>query len=101
MKIKSGDNVAVIAGKQKGVTGKVLRVLPKDGRVLVEGINMKKRHQKSRRRSEKGQIVEVAHPIHVSNVMLIDPQTGKPTRVGYNLDGAKKARIARKSQALI
>lgn len=101
MKIKSGDNVAIIAGKQRGATGKVLRALPKENLVLVEGVNMKKRHRRSRRRNEKGQIVEVAHPVHVSNVMLIDPQTGKPTRVGYKIDSGKKIRVARKSQALV
>ena len=89
--------MAVIAGKQKGTTGKVLRVLPKDGRVLVEGVNIKKRHRKSGRRSEKGQIVEIAHPIHASNVMLLDPLTGKPTRIGFTVEGTKKVRVARKS----
>jgi large subunit ribosomal protein L24 len=101
MKIKSGDNVTVITGKQKGAKGKILRVLPKDDMVLVEGINLKKRHRRSGRRSEKGQIVEIAHPIHASNVMLLDPQTGKPTRIGSKIEGTKKVRIARRSRALI
>jgi large subunit ribosomal protein L24 len=101
MKIKSGDNVMVISGKQRGTTGKVLRVFPHDNRILVEGVNMKKRHRRARRRSEKGQIVAMAHPIDASNVMLLDPQTGKPTRIGFRLEGTKKVRIARKSRALI
>jgi large subunit ribosomal protein L24 len=101
MKIKSGDTVAVIAGKQKGVKGKVLRAFPREDLLLVEGVNMKKRHRRGRRRSEKGQIVDVAHPIHASNVMLLDPQTGKPTRVGRRIEGERKVRVARKSGAII
>jgi len=68
MKIKKDDNVTVITGKDKGKSGKVLRALPREDKVIVEGLNMRKRHQKSRQEGKKGQIVELAHPIHVSNV---------------------------------
>jgi len=70
MKIKKGDNVIVLAGKDKGKKGKVIRAFPKKGKVLVEGLNMTKRHQRPRKTSEKGQIMNIAMPIHVSNVKL-------------------------------
>ena len=101
MKIKQGDNVIVIAGKDKGVTGKVVRALPREDRVVVEGLNMRKRHRRSRRRGEKGQIVEFAHPIHVSNVQLVDPKSGKPTRLGYRIESDKKVRLAKKSGSAV
>lgn len=97
MKIKKGDKVIVISGKDKGTSGPVARVIKEQGRVLVEGVNMRKKHHRARRRGEKGQIVEMAYPIHISNVQLIDPQTGARTRVGYKTEGGKKVRIARKS----
>lgn len=70
MKIKKGDNVIVKTGSYKGKTGKVLRALPKEDMVVVEGVNMKKKHQKARQRGGKGQIIEISHPIHVSKVSL-------------------------------
>lgn len=101
MKIKKNDNVVVIAGKDKGETGKVVRVLPKEDRVLVEGVNVVKRHTKSRVSGEAGQIIEKSLPIHISNVMVVDPKTNKPTRVGFEIKDGKKVRIAKKSgQAL-
>lgn len=98
MKIRKNDTVAVIAGKDKGKTGKVLSVLPREGRVVVEGVNVAKRHQRATNRGEKGQILEKTLPIHISNVQLIDPKTNKPTRVGIKekSDGTK-ARVAKKS----
>ena len=88
MKIHKGDNVMVITGKDKVA-------LP--DRVIVEGMNLKKRHQKARRANTKGQVVEKAAPIHVSNVMIIDPETKKPTRIGFKILDGKKVRISRKS----
>jgi large subunit ribosomal protein L24 len=72
MKIKTGDNVIVISGKDKGLSGKVLKAFPRDNKVIVEGINKKKRHQKPRQEGKKGQVVETAYPIHVSNVKKSD-----------------------------
>lgn len=97
MKIKKGDNVIVIAGKDKGRKGKVTRSLPDLGKVVVEGINMKKKHQRPRKEREKGQVIEIASPLNVSNVQLLDPKTNKPTRIGYKIIKNKKVRISRKS----
>lgn len=99
MKIKKGDNVIVIAGKDKGKTGKVEQAFPAESRVLIAGVNVQKRHQKARASNQKGQIVERPMPVHVSNVMAIDPKSGKQTRLGAKLVGEKKVRIARKSGA--
>lgn len=97
MKIKAKDNVIVIAGKDKGRKGKVVRALPREDRVIVEGVNIKKKHQKARSKGQKGQMVEFAAPIPVSNVMIEDPKTKKPSRVGYKIVNGKKIRIAKKS----
>lgn len=99
MKIKKNDTVIVIAGKDKGVTGKVLQALPLESRVVVEGVNMVKKHQKSQTEGGAGSIIEKPLPVHVSNVSLIDPKTNKPTRIGYSIEGGKKVRIAKKSGA--
>ena len=101
MRIKKGDNVIVIAGKDKGSEGKVLRVFPHKSLVLVEGVNMQKKHQKARRGGAKGQITEFAAPIHVSNVAIKDPKTGKPSRIGYKTEGGEKVRISKKSGTII
>ena len=97
MKIHRGDNVIIIAGKDRGRTGTVTRALPADEKVIIDGLNLRKRHRRPRKANEKGQIIEFAHPIHVSNVMLVDPKTGKPTRVGYRVEDGKKVRYAKKS----
>lgn len=89
--------MVVISGKDRGKTGTILRALPKKSRVLIDGVNVVKKHQKSRRQGQQGQILERSLPIHVSNVALVDSKTGKPTRVGYDVSTPKKARIARKS----
>lgn len=101
MKIKVNDQIIVIAGKDRNKTGKVLRVLQKSNRVVVEGVNKAVRHMR-KSRTQKGQKVEFNAPIHASNVMLIDPKTKKGTRVGYNItkDG-KKERITKKSKTVI
>ena len=103
MKIKKGDQVLVIRGKDRGKRGKVLRGFPKENKVLVEGINIVKRHKRPKREGEKGQIVEVAAPIYAAKVKLICPKCGQPTRVGYKLipesetsEKMKKVRICKK-----
>ena len=97
MKIKKGDKVMVVKGKDRGKVAKVLRAYPADDKVLVEGVNIKKAHQKPRKQGQKGQVVDQAAPIHVSNVMIIDPKSDKPTRMGSKLIGDKKTRIAKRS----
>ena len=101
MKIKKGDTVVVIAGKDRGKSGTVLRAFPKKSEVLVEGVHIVNRHQKSKRRGSQGQIIQKAMPVCVSNVAFKDAKTGKPSRVGYTTEGegkiAKKVRVARKS----
>lgn len=95
MHVKKGDKVKVITGKDKGKSGKVLAAFPKKDRVLIEGINMVKKHTKPSNVNPQGGILNVEAPIHVSNVMLIDPKTGEPTRVGYEVKGDKKVRVAK------
>jgi large subunit ribosomal protein L24 len=97
MNIKKGDNVIVLKGKDAGKKGKILSVLVKENKVLVEGLNMKKRHVKAKSKTEKGQTVEVAYPIARSNVSLLDPKSNKPTRLGTKIVAGKKVRVAKKS----
>jgi large subunit ribosomal protein L24 len=99
MKIKKGDKVVVISGKDKGKTGTVTLALPKENMVLVEGVNIKKKHQKPRRGGQKGQVVEKSLPVHVSNVMIVDPKGGKATRIGIVRKNGKRARITKKSKS--
>ncbi|EAE7861753.1 50S ribosomal protein L24 [Listeria monocytogenes] len=101
MHVKKGDKVKVITGKDKGKSGKVLAAFPKKDRVLIEGINMVKKHTKPSNVNSQGGILNVEAPIHVSNVMLLDPKTGEPTRVGYEVKGDKKVRVAKKSGEVI
>lgn len=97
LKIRKGDRVAVITGRDKGKTGEVVRVLPKKSRVWVQGVNIVKRHQ-GPTQTNPGGIIEKEAPLHVSNVSLIDPKTDRPTRVGYRIEaGERKVRIARRS----
>ena len=95
-KVKKGDKVVVITGRDKGKSGEILEVLRAENRVIVQGVNMAQRHQKQSMQQEGG-IVQKELPIHVSNVALIDPKTEKPTRVGYKMDGERKVRVARRS----
>ena len=95
--IKKGDTVYVNAGNDKGKTGKVLSVIPSKDRAIVEGVNMVKKHTKPNSKQPQGGIVEQEAGIHISNLQLIDPNSGKPTRVGYRMDGDKKVRYAKKS----
>lgn len=101
MKVKKGDTVVVIAGKDRGKSGTIVRVYPKKDQVLVEGVNMAKKHEKARRAGQRGQILERAVPVHVSNVALKDPKSGKPTRLKMVIDGEKKTRTAVKSGAKV
>ena len=95
--IKKGDTVYVNAGTDKGKTGKVLSVDPAKDRAVVEGVNMVSKHTKPNSKQPQGGIIKKEAGIHISNLNLIDPQSGKPTRVGYRLEGDKKVRIAKKS----
>lgn len=88
-----------MSGKDKGKTGTVTLAIPKEFKVVVEGVNMKKKHQRPRRGGQKGQIVEKALPIHVSNVMLVDPKGGKPTRVNIVRKAGKRTRVTKKSKS--
>ena len=95
--IKKGDTVYVNAGNDKGQTGKVLSVDKAKDRVIVEGVNMVSKHTKPNSKQPQGGIIKQEAPIHISNLNLIDPQSGKPTRVGYRMEGDKKVRYAKKS----
>ena len=102
-RIKTNDEVIVVGGKDRGKRGKVLRVEPDRGRVYVEGLNMVKRHTRPRqvagaqRAEDVGGVIEKEGPIHISNVMLLDPKDGKPTRIGVEVADGKRYRIARRS----
>lgn len=101
MKIKKGDNVLVISGKDRGKTGKVFRALPKESKILVEGVNLRKKHRRPRRAGEKGQIITLSAPLPLSNVKLVCPKCGKATRVGYKITDGRKHRICKKCGAEI
>jgi large subunit ribosomal protein L24 len=100
VRIRRDDEVIVISGKDRGKRGKVLRVVPKQDRVFVEGLNIVKRHQRPTQTAggqQAGGVIEREGPIHVSNVMLIDPKDGKPTRVGIQIEDGKRLRVAKRS----
>lgn len=97
MKIKNGDTVIVLSGDDKGKTGKVIKAMPKENKVVVEGVNVNKKHVKPSQANPKGSIKEINLPINASNVALVDPKTNKATRVGYMLKDGKKVRVAKKS----
>ncbi|MFZ3011513.1 MAG: 50S ribosomal protein L24 [Minisyncoccia bacterium] len=97
MKLKKGDNIIVVAGKDKGKKGKIVSVLVKENKVIVEGLNMMKKHQRPRKSGEKGTMKNIEMPINASNVMMLDPKTGKVTRLGKKQVGDKMVRIAKKS----
>jgi large subunit ribosomal protein L24 len=100
--VRKGDTVIVVAGKERGKKGKVLRVLPEKGRVVVERINMIKKHQRPTQKIRQGGIIEREGAIHLSNVMLVDPGSNKATRVGMRaLSDGKKVRVARRSGEML
>ena len=97
MFVKTGDKVKVIAGKDKGKEGVVVKTLAAKDRVVVEGVNIVKKHQKPNNQYPQGGIVELEAPIHVSNVQLLDTSTNEPTKIGYKVEDGKKVRFAKKS----
>jgi len=99
-KIRKGDKVVVLAGKDRGRTGEVLRMMPKEDKALVRGINIIRRHQRQSQTTEGG-IISKEAPIHVSNIAIADPKDGKPTRVGFEVKDGKKVRVAKRSGASI
>ncbi len=101
MHIKKDDKVIILAGKDKGKTGSVVKSMPKENKVIVGGLNMTKVHRRPRKSGEKGQVIEKPMPIHVSNVSLIDPKKNKPTRVSFKIEKDKKVRVAKKSGTII
>jgi large subunit ribosomal protein L24 len=101
MKIKKGDTVKILAGKDSGKTGKVLGTDPKKEKVLVEGLNMFKKHKRAKRQGEKGETISVSRPMDSSNVLLICPRCSQSTRVGYKIEGNKKLRSCKKCKSTI
>ncbi len=99
--IRKNDQVIVVTGRDKGKIGRVLRVLPKEGRVLVEKVNVVKRHSKPSMKNRQGGIVEKEASIHISNVMLIDPKKSERTRVGFKVLDGSKVRVSKKSKEVI
>ena len=99
MKIKKGDNVQVLSGNDKGKTGEVLEVIPKTQKVVVKGVNVRKKHVKPRKQGEEGGIIPVECSIHSSKVNVVCPKCGKTTRVGYKVEGDSKVRICKKCGA--
>ena len=101
MKIKKGDTVKILSGKDKGKTGVVSKTFPSENKVLVEGINLYKKHIKPRRQRQKGEIILVNRPLFVSKVMLVCKNCGKSTRVGFKIEANTKSRYCKKCGALI
>ena len=97
MNLVKGDTVIVIAGRDKGKTGVIQKVIPEQNRVVVENVNLRKKHRKPTQANPEGGIVEIYAPIDASNVMLLDPKTKKPTRIGHKVVKGKKVRYAKKS----
>lgn len=97
MKVRKGDTVKILSGKDRGKRGKVLNVFPKEDRILVEGINVKKKHRRARRQDRKGEIILLPAPVAVSSTQVVCASCGKPTRVGFSLDeSGKKMRVCKK-----
>ncbi|MDD5144955.1 MAG: 50S ribosomal protein L24 [Candidatus Pacebacteria bacterium] len=101
MKVKKGDTVLIISGKDRGKKGKIIKALPQAGKILVEGINLKKKHQRPKKQGEKGQIVSMPGLIPSSNAMLVCPKCNKPSRIGYKISDKKKARFCKKCKEVL
>ncbi len=101
LKIKTGDTVVVTAGEHKGSEGKVMKVFIEKNKAIVEGVNMVSKHQKPSAKNPQGGIAKMEAAIHVSNLSLLDPKNGKPTRVGYRMEDGKKIRFSKKSDKAI
>jgi large subunit ribosomal protein L24 len=102
MKLKKGDKVMVTTGKDRGKSATIVRVLPKENLVVLDGLNLSKRHRKPNAQNRKGQIIDRAMPIHASNVMIVDPKTGKPTRIRITRgkDGARERMAVKSGQTI-
>jgi large subunit ribosomal protein L24 len=100
-KIKKGDTVVILSGKDKGKTGDVVRAIPSEDKVVVQGVNMVSKHKKPSQGNPQGGIERVEAPLHVSKVAIKDPKTGQPTRVGFKFLDGKKVRVAKKSGEVI
>ena len=100
-RLKSGDDVIVLAGKNRGETGKISRIDRKTDRAYVEGVNIAKRNTKPSAANPQGGIVDKVMPLHISNLALVDPKTKKPTRIGYKVEDGKKVRFAKKSGTVL
>ena len=96
MKIKKGDIVKIMAGKDKGKTGKVAKVIPSEEKIIVEGMNIKKKNIRPKKQGQKGHIASISAPFYASNAMIICSSCGKTTRTGYKLEGEKKIRVCKK-----
>ncbi len=101
MKLIKGDSVKIVRGKDLGKTGKVVRVIAKESKVLVEGINQYKRHVKARSQNQKSEIITITKPLHIGSVMLLCPKCNLPTRVGYKTEKERKSRICKKCEQII
>lgn len=101
MKIRKGDNVKIISGKDRGRTGKVTHLFPAENKLVVEGINIHKKHSRPKKQGQKGQIIQMPMPVNVSNVMIICPNCGKPARIGAKIIENKKFRACKKCGAEI
>lgn len=99
MKLKKGDSVLIISGKDKGRTAKILKSIPKEGEILVEGMNLKSKHIKPKKQGEQGQVVKIPLPIDISNAKFLCPKCGKASRLGYKIEGDKKFRICKKCKS--
>ena len=101
MKIKKGDTVKIMAGKDKGKTGKVSKVFPLEEKIIVEGVNIKNKNMKPRKQGQKGHVAQIVAPFNVSNAMIICSSCGKTTRIGYKTEGEKKMRVCKKCNGTI
>ncbi len=101
MKIKKGDTVKIISGKNRSKTGKVIKVLPKENKVMIEGVNIYKKHVRPKREGEKGEVVEITRPLHASNVSLICSHCSKNTRIGFIVENKKKIRVCKKCRSTL
>lgn len=101
MKIKKNDNVMITTGKDRGKTGKVLQVLPKEDKVVVQSLNMRKVHARPKKQGEKGQIISKETPVNISNVMIVCPKCAKPARIGFLLEKGSKSRVCKKCKGTI
>ena len=99
MKLKKGDTIKIISGNDKGKQGKVLAVFPSEERIVVEGVNIKKKHIRPRKQDQKGELVRIPAPFPLSRALLICPKCGQPTRVGFRVEGKKKVRVCKRCGA--